>query len=108
MAARGPELKGGSNLCQTSDDINTMSFTTLLSALATVKDIVFMSSTSVSRLANLSNDCQMDYPLLFRSKKLWKIAQGLSEEAQCIQVAILNCTSWFLPSSLSASTLSGR
>ena len=43
--------------------------------------------------------------LPFRSRKLWKIAQGLSEEAQCIQGAILNSTSWLLCSS--GSTLTG-
>ena len=41
--------------------------------------------TSVSTLANLSNDCQMVYPLLFRSRKPWKFSQVLSEEAQCMQ-----------------------
>ena len=68
--------------------------------------------TSVSRLANLSNNCQMVFPLLFRCKKLLKIAQGLSEvsqteEAQFIQGAILNHTSWLLLSTLSLSR-SGR
>ena len=59
---------------------------------------------SVSRLANLSKDCQMVCPFLLRSRKLWKTVQGLSEEAQCIQGAILNGTSWLLRL---LSTLSG-
>ena len=46
-------------------------------------------------------------PLLFCSRKLWEIAQGLNEEAQCIQGAILNSTSWLLQRVL-LSTLSGR
>ena len=49
MAARGPEVEGGGNVCQ----------------------------TPVSRLANPSNDCKMVCPLLFRSRKIWKITQGL-------------------------------
>ena len=40
--------------------------------------------------------------LLFRPRKLWEIAQGLSEEAQCIQRAISNRASRLLRSSLSA------
>ena len=56
---------------------------------------------SVSRLANLSNDCLKVCSLLFSSRKLWKIALGLSEEAQCIQGAILTCASCLLPSTLS-------
>ena len=43
----------------------------------------------------------MACPLL--SRKRWKIVQGLSEEVQCIQGAILNHTNWLL-----RSTLSGR
>ena len=73
MAARGPEV-GGGNLCQ----------------------------MSASRLETLINDCQMVCPLLSRSRKLWKIAPGLSEEAQCNQGAILNCASWLLPNTLSS------
>ena len=63
---------------------------------------------SVSRLANLSNDCQMVQvcPFLFRSRKLWNIAHGLSEEAQCIQGAILNLKSWLLSSGLSGRLIS--
>ena len=63
MAARGPEVGGQS---------------------------MSVRRSPVSRLANPSNECQMVCPLLFRSRKLWKImiAQGLSEEAQCIQGAI--------------------
>ena len=45
---------------------------------------------SVSGFTNLSNDCQMVCPLLFRSRKLFKIAHRLSEEAQFFQGAILN------------------
>ena len=47
--------------------------------------------------------------LLFRSRKLWKIAQiaqGLSEEAQCIQGAILNSTTWFLHCTFSGGRVS--
>ena len=58
---------------------------------------------SLSRLANLSDKCKMVCPLLFCSRKLWKTAQGLSEEVQCIQGAILKSTSWLL-----CSTFSGR
>ena len=43
----------------------------------------------------------MVYPLLICSRKLWKIAQGLFEEAQCIQEVILNHTCWLLHSTLS-------
>ena len=59
--------------------------------------------TSVSRLANLSYNCQMVCPFLFCSRKLWEIAQGLSEQAQCIQRAILNR---FLLSTLSGMRIS--
>ena len=58
-----------------------------------------LCQVSVSRLANLSNDCQMICPVLlvFRSRIFRKIVQGLSEEAHCNQGAILNCASCSCP-----------
>ena len=42
----------------------------------------------------------------FSSTKLWKIAHWLSKGAQCSQGVTLNCTSWFLPSTLPGSLIS--
>ena len=70
-------------------------------AVARAGEVCNICQASVSRLANLSNDCQMLCPLLFRSSLVWELAQGLSEEAQGIQGANLNCASWLLPSTLS-------
>ena len=50
----------------------------------------------------------MLFLLLFHSRKLWKIAQGLSEEAQCIQGAIMFGFQTARGQWLLCSTLSGR